>query len=98
MGLDFSMTQVDGKDCGHIVLYALSTCGWCQKVRQLLEKHHVRYEYVYVDQLNDLDNLAISQEIEKWNPDLSFPTLVINNTSCMIGYNEQGILDWLGIK
>ena len=95
MDAELSMNEVDGKECGQIILYALSTCGWCQKVRTLLEQKGVKYQYLYVDLLQDLENLTISQEIERWNPDLSFPTLVLNNSSCIIGYNEKAILDWL---
>ncbi|MDD4663838.1 MAG: glutaredoxin family protein [Caldisericia bacterium] len=94
MDPDLFLNEVDGKECGQIILYALSTCGWCQKVRNLLEQKGARYRYLYIDQLPDLANLAISQEIEKWNPDLSFPTLVLNDSSCIIGYNEKAILDW----
>jgi glutaredoxin len=30
------LTYVDGKKAGHIVIYALSTCPWCQKAKKLL--------------------------------------------------------------
>lgn len=95
MDAELSMNEVDGKEYGQIILYALSTCGWCKKVRNLLEQKGVKYQYLYVDLLQDLENLTVSQEIERWNPDLSFPTLVLNNSSCIIGYNEKAILDWL---
>jgi len=95
MDLGLSMVEVDGKESGQIILYALSTCSWCQKVKDLLEQKGIKYRYLYVDLLQDLENLTISQEIEKWNPDLSFPTLVLNDSSCIIGYNEKAILDWL---
>jgi glutaredoxin-like protein NrdH len=29
--------------------------------------------------------------VEKWNPDLSFPTLVINDSKCIIGFKEDAI-------
>lgn len=95
MNHDQHLNQVDGKDCGSIILYALSTCGWCKKVRNLLEQKGIRYQYVHVDQLTDLENLQVSQEIEKWNSDLSFPTLVLHDSSCIIGYQEQEISDWI---
>jgi len=30
------MVHVEGKNAGQIILYALSTCGWCKKTRELL--------------------------------------------------------------
>jgi len=95
MSHDSSFIEVDGKDCGNIILYALNTCGWCKKVRNLLEINGIRFKVIYVDLLTDLENLQISQEIEKWNPDLSFPTLVLHDSTCIIGFQEQEISDWI---
>ncbi|MDD5684459.1 MAG: glutaredoxin family protein, partial [Methanoregulaceae archaeon] len=30
------MTHIDGEDKGKVVLFALSTCGWCAKTKELL--------------------------------------------------------------
>ncbi|MFQ5905703.1 MAG: glutaredoxin family protein [bacterium] len=43
--------HVEGKKKGDVLLYALSTCGWCRKTKRLLEKLRVEYDYVYVDLL-----------------------------------------------
>ena len=31
------MQHVEGQDKGKLVLFALSTCGWCKKTRALIE-------------------------------------------------------------
>ena len=31
------MQHVEGQDKGKLVLFALSTCGWCKKTRELIE-------------------------------------------------------------
>ena len=41
--------HVEGENKGKILLYALSTCGWCRKTRQLLDDLGVAYDYIYVD-------------------------------------------------
>jgi len=33
--------------------------------------------------------------LTKWNPSRSFPTVVINNSKCIIGFKEQDIQDAL---
>ena len=86
-----TVEHVSGKNAGHIMLYALSTCGWCQKTRQLLDNSGVEYYYEYVDHLQGENREKAIKEITKWNPACSFPTLVINNEKCIVGYKEDEI-------
>ena len=87
--------KVKGKSKGKIMLYALSTCGWCRKTKQLLDSLGVEYSYVYVDYLEGDDSTKTMDEIKKWNSKCSFPTLVINDKKCIIGFNEDEILEAL---
>jgi glutaredoxin-like protein NrdH len=85
------MEHIPGKKKGNIVLYALSTCGWCAKTRNLLKELGVEYSYEYVDLLDGEDQDNIMNTIRKWNPACSFPTMVINNNKCVIGFKEDEI-------
>lgn len=85
------LTRVKGEKKGEIFLYALSTCGWCKKTRELLDKLGIEYYFVYVDLLNKEDNAAIKSELTRWNPQCSFPTIVVNNNSCIVGFKEDKI-------
>jgi glutaredoxin len=85
------LKHVAGINKGKIVLYALSTCVWCRKTRELLEKMGVGYDYVYVDLLDGVDREAAKKEVEKWNPSCSFPTTVINDSKCIVGFKESEI-------
>lgn len=87
------MTHVDGKNVGKITLYALSTCAWCKKARILLDELKVEYFYTYVDLLNNDENNQVKEEIKEWNPRCTFPTLVINEEACIIGFDETKIRD-----
>lgn len=84
-------THVDGKECGRISFYGLSTCIWCRKTRQLLDRLGVAYDYVYVDQLSAADQEKAMAQVRRWNPNESFPTVVFNDSSCVLGYDEAGI-------
>lgn len=88
--------HVDGKDIGKIMLYALSTCGWCKKTRKLLTKLGVGFDFVYVDYLEGNDRDEVIEKIKKWNPSCSFPTLVINNEKCIVGFKEDKIREVIG--
>jgi glutaredoxin-like protein NrdH len=88
-------TQVDGVDKGTIRLYALSTCGWCAKTKQLLTDLGVGFQYVYVDLLPSGEARDVLREVMRWNPKASFPTLVINDTTTIVGFQEDEIREAL---
>ncbi len=83
--------HVEGKDKGHVMLYALSTCVWCKKTKELLQELNVDFDYVNVDQLNPEDKSQAVEKVKKWNPPCSFPSLVIDNSFCIVGYDETKI-------
>lgn len=90
------MQHVDGENKGKIVLFALSTCGWCKKTRMLLEDVGAEYDYIYVDLLQGEERQEVIKQVEKWNPQLSFPTMVINDDETIVGFNEDRVREILG--
>ncbi len=89
--MDFAcLQQVEGTRNDHdLVLFALSTCGWCRKAREFLEGSNVGYRYVYVDLLDGDEQKEVLEEAFKWNPNRSFPTLVIDENDVIVGFNED---------
>jgi glutaredoxin len=85
------LEHVDGENKGKVVLFALSTCQWCRKTRMLLEELKVEYHYIYVDLTSGSERDEVVNELEKWNPDISFPTIVIDNKDIIIGYEVDKI-------
>ena len=83
--------HVEGEKKGKLVLYPISTCVWCKKTKKLLNSLNVDYHYVDVDLLNEEDQEKVEEEVKKWNPLCSFPTLVINDEDCVTGYDEKEI-------
>ena len=90
-----AMEHVEGKNKGNVVLYALSTCGWCKKTRMLLEDLGVEFNYVYVDLTKGEERSKVIEDVQKWNPQLSFPTVVINNKDVIVGFKEDQIKEKL---
>jgi len=86
-----NVIHVDGKKKGKVLLYALSTCGWCKKTKALLNELGVAYDYIDVDLLKGSEQKATIDEIKKHNPDNNFPTMVINDIKCIIGFKEEDI-------
>ena len=87
--------HVNGKKRGKVMLYALSTCGWCAKTKEFLRALGVDFDYTYVDLLEGKEQDDAMNEIEKWNPKGSFPTLVIRDTIGIVGFREEEIREAL---
>lgn len=85
------LVHVDGRSRSRIVLYALSTCGWCRKTKRLLEELGIGFDFVDVDLLSGKESIETEEAVRLWNPRCSFPTLVINDERCIVGFDENAI-------
>ncbi len=73
----------------HPCMYGLSTCGWCKKTKAFLKEMDVGYEYIDVDLLEGRERDETLEELRRFNPRCSFPSLVVNNSECIVGYDED---------
>jgi len=81
---------VEGEDGDHeIVLFALSTCGWCRKARNFLNENGLKYRFVYVDLLEGDAQKEVFEEVKTHNPRKTFPTLVVDGEKVIAGFNED---------
>lgn len=71
-----------------LLLFALSTCGWCRKAREFLDDNGFSYYLVYVDQLEGQARQEVLEEVSRWNPRRSFPTLVVDGEKVLAGFDE----------
>lgn len=86
-----ALEHVPGKKTKHIVIYALSTCPWCKKVKNLLNELGVEYYFTDVDLASEKDKQDLMSTIQKWNPSRSFPTIIIDDNKCIVGFKEEEI-------
>jgi len=86
-----TVEHVDGKNKGAVMLYALSTCGWCAKTKELLRELGIAFDYTFVDLLEGKEQNEAMDQVEKFNPSGSFPTLVIENRKSIVGFKEKEI-------
>lgn len=82
--------HVPGTDKG-VMIYALSTCVWCRKTKAFLQENGVGYSYLDVDMLQGEEKDAAVEELKKWNPLMSLPTVVINNETAIKGFNQEAL-------
>lgn len=93
--MDIQMEHVKGKNKGRVNLYALSTCQWCRKTKDLLNELGVDYYYIDADTVDEEELKKIKKEIKKYNPAFSFPTLVIDDRDSIIGFDRVKIVEKL---
>ena len=88
--VDTFKIHVPGKNRGDIMLYALSTCPWCRKTKELLNHLGVEYDYIDVNLVKGEEFENIMKTVLTMDPVSSFPVLVING-KVIIGYRERQI-------
>ena len=88
-------THVPGRNAKHrVTLYALSTCGWCRKTKDLLDSNQVQYEYIDVDQCQGEERAEASGKVRELNPRGSFPTVQVD-AEIVVGFDEDRIRELL---
>jgi glutaredoxin-like protein NrdH len=84
------------KTAHHVKIYTLSTCGWCKKTKELLKALDVAFEYVDVDKLSGEDYTEATEDVKKYNPYRTYPTIVIDHGKHVIlGYKDNEIREKL---
>ena len=91
------MEHVEGKKKDKkVFMYALSTCIWCKKTKQLLKDMEVDYTYEDVDNLTgDAEQKAIDDIVKRTGKEL-YPTIIIDNKVAISGYKPDEVKKELG--
>ena len=77
------------------MLYALSTCVWCRKTKELLNELGVAYDYAYVDLVPRDEQSAALAEVGNYNKAGNFPTVVIDGDKVVVGFREKELREAL---
>ena len=87
------MIKVEGSNKDHkVMVYTLSTCGWCKKLKKLLTSLDVEYEYIDIDLLDGEEDEMVREEMKKQNQRLTCPTLVVDDgKEVVIGFDEDDV-------
>jgi glutaredoxin len=79
-----------------VMIYTLSTCSHCKATKKFLNDCAVKYEFTDVDLLEGEERAAVLEDVKKWNPRCSFPTIVIGD-KVIVGHREDEIREALGL-
>jgi len=79
-----------------VKMYTLSTCSHCKATKKFFNDQGIDFDYIDVDLLQGDDRQKVLEEVMQYNPDRSFPTIIIGDT-IIIGFKENAIKEALGI-
>ena len=79
-----------------VKMYSLSTCSHCKATKRFLDECAVKYEFTDVDMLDGQERTAILEDVRKFNPRCSFPTIIIGD-KVIVGFKENEIKEALGL-
>jgi glutaredoxin len=79
-----------------VKIFSLSTCSHCKATKKFLGDCTIKYDFVDVDLLQGEERAAILEEVKKFNPQCSFPTVIIGD-KIIIGFKEKEIKEALGL-
>ena len=96
--VDFS--HKEGKNNqAEVIVFALSTCGFCKSGMAFLDKNSVDYSYIYLDNLPVEDKSKIREEFTKtFGSKLVYPTLVVNGKEVIKGFIQPSWEKVLGLN
>jgi glutaredoxin len=74
-----------------ITLYALSTCFWCRKTKNLLDSLKIEYTVHFVDLLKGRKQSEALAVMRKGGAKEQFPMLFISGKRAVTGFDEEKI-------
>ena len=91
-------TKVEGARRDRSVrLYALSTCGWCRRVKDYLGEMGVAYDYLDVDQCTRDEKREVTAFLKERRLPLTFPLVVVDGSTYISGYRPEELSRALGL-
>jgi len=79
-----------------VKMFTLSTCSHCKAAKKFMSDNGITYDCTDIDLLQGAERENILQEVMQYNPQRSFPTIIIGD-KIIIGFKESDIREALGI-
>jgi len=90
------MSQPEENEKLEVKIFSLTTCSHCRATKKFLSDCTIKYEFVDVDLLKGDERKAIIEDVKKFNPRCSFPTIIIGE-KVIVGFKEAEIKEALGM-
>ncbi|HEY9055491.1 MAG TPA: glutaredoxin [Rectinemataceae bacterium] len=84
--------KIGALDKPDIVIFALSTCGFCKRAMSFLDDRGYSYRYLYVDTIPIEQKNEIKTALrERFKENVAFPFAVFDDSSHLVGFIQP---DW----
>ena len=95
---DLEFTSEVGKNNSHeVIVYALSTCGFCKRALNFLRKNSIEFRYIYVDKLERDVKEKIKNDLKaKYETRVGFPFMILDGKA-IVGFIEDRWKDAFGM-
>ena len=80
-----------------VKIYTLSTCSHCKAAKKFLNENQIIFDATDVDLLQGADREAALDEVIQFNPQRSFPTIIIGDR-IIVGFKEKDMREALGLS
>jgi glutaredoxin-like protein NrdH len=90
------LTKVQGENKQHkVLMYAISTCGWCKRAKRTLSDMNVEYEYIDIDLCSPEEKEEVRADISKRGGHHLYPTIIINDKTLLTNPTEKELREAL---
>ena len=79
-----------------VKMFTLSTCSHCMGAKRFLDDAGIAYDFTDVDLLGPDEQAAALEEMKKYNPGCTFPTITIGDR-VIVGNRQDEIKEALGL-
>ncbi len=80
-----------------IKCWGLSTCSHCRQTKDWLDRQGLDYDFVAVDLLEGDARQTALKAVRGINPQCSFPTILIDDATVVVGFREDKLKAALGL-
>ncbi len=75
-----------------LIVFSLSTCGFCKRALSFLDKHDFSYRFIHLDQIEPERKRRVKDVLRaRFNISPIFPVLVVDDKRALTGFTE---LQW----
>ena len=79
-----------------VKMFTLSTCSHCKATKKFMTDNGIDFDCTDIDLLQGEEREPVIQEVKKYNPNMTFPTIIIGD-KVIVGFRESAIREALGI-
>ncbi|MFX1294532.1 MAG: glutaredoxin family protein [Promethearchaeota archaeon] len=71
--------MVQGRISRHkVMLYTISTCIWCRRLKDKLNSRDIQYSYIDIDLIPYMQKEVLKAKLREVKPRLAFPMMFVN--------------------